>query len=327
MTTGEQLKRKLGLQKINHVRINRALIATKPTYYIWIDSAHPDGMVTNSRISQSPQVVSIFGRGEFGDTVRFSPLIDIEEYNGSINKYIFIVVDLAGERYINPYFRENIKYKGWSLSIVGKLTEFVKLSDLKFDGMSDFTKGTRSRRNKAQGVENRLAKLIDFSVDVKENWVMFYWLTDATTNIYDPEYQFKNTDVEDNFSLEKNDSKLYTMQIKILDFFNHLKQLKISEDHIITWEEIKLILEEAYVQVWSDAPSFHWQGMNYWISQLDGSIYPTDIKPKRWNNPKLHGDGNAFVDKHLGGLLNQMGFFLNQMASMATSRLKKRGLL
>lgn len=71
--------------------------------------------------------------------------------------------------------------------------------------------------------------------------------------------------------------------------------------------------------------AFHWQGSNYWLSQLDGSIYPTDIEPKVWNAPNLHGDGQNFLCKHLYGIIRQISFFGNQMASMADKELRKLG--
>ena len=327
MTTGETLKKQLGLEKLPQVRLNRALVSSRPTYYVWCDSLHPNGNITNERIGRFPETMAIYARGNFRKKVVFSPLIDIEEYNGTLTSYIFVVIDLAGQMFTNPIYRESIEQPQISLMLYGKLNEFIKLSDLRTQGMSDFTLNFRKQRNKVQGTENRLAKLLDFTVDEKEGWVMFSWLTDATTNAYDLDHPFMNTDPDNDFALVKNPSKLYTMQIKILDFFTHLSNLKADEDKIITRAEIKQILELANVQVWSDSPAYHWQGMNWAISQLDGSIHPTDIEPKRWNAPELHGDGQAFVSKDLGGLLAQMGFFLNQMAAMCTSRLKKRGLL
>ena len=71
--------------------------------------------------------------------------------------------------------------------------------------------------------------------------------------------------------------------------------------------------------------AFHWQGSNYWLSQLDGSIFPTDIEPKVWNAPNLHGDGQNFLCKHLYGIIRQISFFGNQMASMADKELRKLG--
>jgi hypothetical protein len=63
------------------------------------------------------------------------------------------------------------------------------------------------------------------------------------------------------------------------------------------------------------------------MSQLDGSIYPTDIAPQFWNSDSLHGDNPVITSKHMVGLLRQMGFFHNQMAAMLNKRLKNRELI
>jgi len=124
------------------------------------------------------------------------------------------------------------------------------------------------------------------------------------------------------FNLTKNRSKTYEIQIKVLDF---LDWLDVFSEQKVTESDMKEILDTADIQVFSTSPSFHYQGFNYWLSQLDGSIYPTTIKPQRWD--KIHGDGDAFVDKHLYGLMRQIKFFRNQMASMITKKLKDRGLI
>ena len=102
--------------------------------------------------------------------------------------------------------------------------------------------------------------------------------------------------------------------------------LDVFEGDKITRFNMKEILEVSSVQVFSNSPSFHWQGGNFNLSQLDGSIYPTEISNPVWG-PR-HGDPSGyFLDKHLWGLLKQMGFWLNPMASMLTSKLQKRGLI
>jgi len=207
-----------------------------------------------------------------------------------------------------------------------KLNEWINLSDLKQSmGMSDFTKKTRKQRNKEFGTENKKAKLIDVKLNEKEKYIDFYWLTEPTYPIYPKDYVYKNTNPKVNFKLEPDNSKTYTLIIRVIDFFEWLSTYPDKTE--ITEKDIKDIFDVSYIQVWSDDPSFHWQGMNYWISQLDGSIYPTKIKPKRWNSPKLHGDGNAFVSKHLGGLINNIRFWYNPMASMLTNRLRKAGYI
>ena len=75
--------------------------------------------------------------------------------------------------------------------------------------------------------------------------------------------------------------------------------------------------------MFSTSPSFHWTSPNYFLSQLDGSIYPTDIAPKVWD--KIRGE--SFLDKHLAQLFSSIDFFIPQMAQKLNSKLRSRNLI
>ena len=79
------------------------------------------------------------------------------------------------------------------------------------------------------------------------------------------------------------------------------------------------------IKVSSNDPSFQYQGLNYRLSSIDGSIYPTDIPDPVWG-PR-HNNGDGLIGKHLQGLINGMAFWKSPMASMLTKKLRKRKLL
>jgi len=194
------------------------------------------------------------------------------------------------------------------------LKEFVTLNDLKsVDTISNFTQVWRKDRNRVMGAENITAKLIDCVIDEADRSVTFQFLTEATELGNDPE----------TFKIKRNRSRTYEIQIKILEFFDWLDAF---EGEKIGRKEINEILEVSNVQIFSTSPSFHWQGMNYNLSQIDASIYPTDIPNSVWG-PR-HGDPSGyFLDKHTYGLLRQISFFAQQMGSMLTGKLQRRGLI
>jgi hypothetical protein len=72
--------------------------------------------------------------------------------------------------------------------------------------------------------------------------------------------------------------------------------------------------------MFSNDPSWHYQGFNYNLSVLGASIHPTNIEPQVWN--KIHGD--ALVSKHFFDLFLHIGWFINQMASSLLNKLKVR---
>jgi hypothetical protein len=225
------------------------------------------------------------------------------------------------------------------IRIQGKLKEFVTLYDLADKGnVSDFTLVWRNDRNRTMGQENRTAKLIDCFIDEADKSVTFAFLTEATElNGHEPnedidsdyrEYPLPKgeADPEQNFSVKVNRSKTYEMQIKILDVLGEEGWISTFNGETIGNREMKEILEVSNVQIYSTSPSFHWQGANYNCSQLDASIYPTNIGNPVWG-PRHGNSSGYFLDKHLYGLLRSIKFWINPMAAMLTRKLRERNLI
>jgi hypothetical protein len=323
-TTGEILKERLGLSHLKYVELSRVLISTYKVYLVFYDSRKPNFPITTKRALKSDHIGMLY-QYPFEDEPMVLPLIHLHEFNGPLHPAMFFVVDLSGEYGVSKN-KVDLKRESIESVFFGSLKEYVTLSNLKTaDVISPLTKRTRSQRNRAVGSENRTAKLVDLNIDTVEDHVTFIFKTTATVPIYPEDSTFKQTDIE-TFELKRNPSKEYDLYIRVLDFFKWFDAQKQEKDiSEITTEDIKRVLEVSNVQVFSTSPSFHWQGFSYWLSQLDGSVYPTNIKPKFWDT--IHGDGDAFLDKHLYGLLRQIAFFRNQMASMLTKRLKQRELI
>ncbi len=348
MTTGQLLKKNLGLENFKSVKINRAVLSSYKILFVWFDSYKKTMPVTNYRIKNPPWVAHIFsGTDIYHDTKKqtvFTPATEIEDFNGSLRGALIVPVDLAGDRFIDQRafskrFESVEKEEKVEVPVAQfnkNLFEFVTLYDLADAGnVSDFTMTWRKDRNRVMGVENTLAKLIDVFVDEADKSVTFAFLTEATelggknpNDNIDSSYRFYDgpkMEVDpENLNLKRNRSNTYEIQIKILEFFDWLD---VFEGEEVGPKEMKEILEVSNVQVFSTSPSFQFQGINYWISQIDGSIHPEGRAPQRWNAPDLHGNSGAFLDKHLYGLLRQIKFFINPMASMLNKKLKDRGLV
>lgn len=332
-TTGEKLKSELGLDNLYNVRIARALISSYKILFVWYDTNRPNAAITTHYIRQFPWASRIWhGTDLMTGKERpalFAPLVDIEKFNGAVKGSLVVTVDLAGHQLAKKgvytkTFGEAINVHYFP-DLFHKLEEDVTIADLRDTGnISDLTMKFRRERNSIMGAENTTAKLVDLMVNKDANNVVFAFLTEATDK-YPDDYVYKQADPDANFNLKRNTSETYEIYIKILDFFDWLDAQKGEDDTEITPKLMKEILEVANVQVWSNSPSFHWQGFNFWLSQLDGAMFPTKIRPQFWD--KKHGDGDAFVDKHLYGLLRSLPFFLNPMSSMLTKRLRDKGLL
>lgn len=211
----------------------------------------------------------------------------------------------------------------------GKLYEWTLETLKSKDSISDFTMKFRKDRNKLMGTENTTAKLVDCFVNEIDNSITFVWKTKATDYKSDKAKSlgiYKDKDKKArvsplNLQLLPNDENQYEVQLKILKFFDWLDTTPVGNE--ITNKDIKDILEVSDVQVFSSSPSFQYQAYNWNNSQVGTAIYPTDIAPKVWNK---YND-NAFLDKHLYGIIRNIDFWLNPMASMLTKRLKDKEII
>jgi len=197
----------------------------------------------------------------------------------------------------------------------GKLNEWT-LETLKAkDSISDFTMKFRKDRNKIMGAENKTAKLLDCFLNEPDDSITFVWKTPATED-----GKIKKRVSPLSLELLPNEEGFYEIQLKILNFFSWLDTNPIKD--IITEKEMKEIIRISEVQVYSSSPSFQYQAYNWNNSQVDTAIYPTDIAPKVWNK---YND-NAFLDKHLYGIIRNIDFWINPMASMLTKKLKSKNI-
>lgn len=210
---------------------------------------------------------------------------------------------------------------------LARMKEWLQLKNLRDPELtSDFTKQRADTRRKLYGGENRIAKLVNAIYDPNDDSMTYVFLTPSTDKAHGIGYQPKKVDYEDpSYPKIDNPEHMYTIQFKFLDFAKWLLQTRpeVMQTKRITWREIKDVLESSYVQISCNCPADQYQGTNFWRSQLDGSIYPTDIAPKVWNAPDKHGDSGNFVCKHVANLIPQLPFFLNPMASMTMKVLRQ----
>lgn len=188
--------------------------------------------------------------------------------------------------------------------------ESIKLSDLTKATMSSFTKKFAKETNKLMGNPTNHSKLVDAKVNRKQGYIDFYWVTERT-----PKYK-DNFNMEvvnpQNWQLYKDN--LYTIQLRLLDILPLLQ----SQENLIN-DDIEKAIWTVDVKVWDDTPMFHYQGANYNLSTLDGSIYPTDIPPKYWN--KFHNE-YQFLSKHSAGIFQSIKFYVPQMRQVIKKYLR-----
>ena len=194
-----------------------------------------------------------------------------------------------------------------------RLTEDLRLSDLmKHAGISKLTKVFMKDRLARLGGK-KSGTLLKIKVVRNRGYIDF-------TFVSTPTYGTEGVMITKPRSMRLVPADEYDQTIRIIDFF---KLIRTNPDFTsyknVTIDDIKEVIRNADVKVWCDCPSMHWQGMNYYLTQFDGSLHPTSIAPQVWN--KKHHDDNL-VCKHLDLILSQTAFYTNIMASMILKYLK-----
>jgi len=362
LTTGMKLSKQLGLENLIYVRCQTIILSYYTLLVIYFDTKRPEQPITLERV-KNHNVARILRYGK--KRLITSPLRDLNKYNGKLKNKVIISIDLCGSFFqdksiitgnvgieekseifslnqlneseqgdISPDQHQSkpemkdehssipffIQARG--VAKIKHLLEFLTLPALtKNAGISTFTKRFKKERNKIMGRENSIARLVKCVIYKKKGFVEFFWHVPATKK-YGDKYKYKQA-VPNDFSMFNNPKKEYTVGLRILDFFSWLDTYKA--DYPIQRKDLKDILTTANIQLYSSDPSWYWQGMAWNMDQVGASMYPVEIAPKHWNKPEYHNDGQAFLSKHMQGVMNSLGFYLNQMAAMLNKELEERG--
>lgn len=132
-----------------------------------------------------------------------------------------------------------------------RLREWMTIRNLMdADIVSNITKGHAGIRYNLYKGENINAKLVKTVYNPTLDAMTFIFKTPATLKAHEPGYQPDIVDPYSNFATRHNPSHSYTMMIQVLDFLKWLKGTRPDNLGDITWQEIKAVLDVAYVKVW-----------------------------------------------------------------------------
>jgi len=198
--------------------------------------------------------------------------------------------------------------------------------------LSSLTKKYKNKRKKIQGQGIKNTKFMGVDLIPETGSVLFTFLTEATEEKdkkMDKELPKKEYDFVTG-TLVDNPSHLYEIKIKIDNIFPNNAYTDISWlevfDGDITIDNLKEIFDVADIKLSSNDPSFQFQGFNYRLTNIDGSIYPEHRPDTFWVTK--HGT-NAYLTKHIAQLLDRGSFelFFNQMVSALRKKLKEAGYI
>lgn len=299
--SGSELKKKLGLSKIKSIKISRVIGYPVPIYYVWYDTARTIPLTRNI-IKYAPIISRIRLAPYLGDDVAMTPLVDIEDFNANLSNGIYITIDLAGKR------------------LAKDLLESITLKDLKGgNDLSDITQDSIQNRAKKNGSETKNSKLT--GSDIIEDDAYFYFNIEPTSDEGDKLHApILNCSPAGKLSASK-DGK-YHATLKLIDFMQWYETK--PEGYEVKMKDIKEVLDSSYVQIFSDSPSFWFQGFAKRLSDLDGAIYTPTQDKGIWK--KRHDNSDyTLLDKHTTRIINQIAFYRNQMASSISATLRKLG--
>jgi len=311
-----KLKKLLQLNNLPRVYFARLIgVAAYTIYFIFYDTRRPYISITSAEAHKKdfPSVTPFNGGGRLSLTL----LRPIEEFKGVFAGSLFVRVDLSGRFGDKKLYYKESKTNG----IV--LVEDMTLKDFQDSAaISAFTQRHRQiRKAFLSGNQVKYTRLMNCLIDQKNDWALFEWLSIATPNTN----QKKEADPFKNFDLINDPSKVYELKIRLDGFFTWLLGT-LPDGQTVSKKDLLDAMNVCSIKVWSSSPAYHWQGHNYNMSQLGAALYPTNIAPKHWNQPNLHGE-NAFLDKHLAVLFRNIGFYAQQMAQMLNKKLRQANII
>lgn len=197
------------------------------------------------------------------------------------------------------------------------MSEELFLKDFKkHAGTSDFTKDWIEIRRKIRGAGNKSAKFHSIKINRRKDYIDIIFKSIPT-------YSGKERSVNVSSMTLNGNVKAYTQTIRVLDFFKYAETKPNYNEAELTNKEVKEVLNVCPVKVECNCGSFTFQGLSFYLTQLDGAIIDNNITPEVWNKYHDRKGDLGIICKHLSMIFNSIDFFLNPITSVINKYLKK----
>lgn len=322
-SAGKRLKSALGLGAFPVVKYARLLgVGGLRVYFVFFDSRVPGAEFT-SRMAFGGNFPA-FAAFAHGSRLGMANLLPIEDWRGTEDGSLFVRVDMSG-RFAGPARRMARESAGRIIAEDMTLADFSSP-----DAIDAMTRRFRTARRNLLGKETARVRLAGCRWSVARDWAEFSFKSISTPrpvngrNVWGAKRR-TSPSPSANFALLPNRPKVYTLVVRLDKFFTWMNGT-LPDGKALSMRDMTDAMKACPVRLWSDSPAFHWQGLNYNMSQMGCSLHPTSIAPKKWSQPRYHGP-DGMLDKHLGALARNIHFFANQMAAALNSRLAKAGVI
>jgi hypothetical protein len=169
--------------------------------------------------------------------------------------------------------------------IYSRLTEDLFLTDfLNDNAVSAKVLDTENARELEYNDLLSTISLVEVQTSGKDLLLIF---NAQATKGYPAHHKYRKTKPSQNWNLEANPAELYTLKIL---FQGILKTI----DRDSSPEDIEYNMTLYPMKLYSNDPSFNYQGFAYNLSRQDASLIRQTIKPEKWD--KVHG--STYLTKH-----------------------------
>lgn len=324
----QELRKHFNIEKIKNVKITKVNNAPYHMYLVVLDSRSPNFPITTASVLRAIPRNFLYANGR---STPLLPFVDLDKFNGSLTSNMFVLIDLAGQlRDRNKYTEDTERLTELTVLDLKDLSAMSPLTTIFYNERVGWAVPDKNGKKRKIFGGNKAIKIIGCNIRNvgSDDYAEWEFLTEVTPK----DDKKKQTKVDKGFELTDNPLELYELYIRIPDFFKWL-DTRPDKDKKITREELQEILDNVDAQVFCTCPAQHWQGLNYNLTQLDASIYPTRIAPTvrvtskgkeiGWKNKQKHG----LICKHLGSLFRHISFFEQIMLSMLNKKLKEKQII
>lgn len=311
MSSGELLKKNLGLDKFKYVYITRYLSASGSKKVLMIVYDHKVDMpITSHHFKSWPWGTQLFNGTDIfhneRDHLPWTPLIPIEDFNGEFRGALLITYDMGGN-----YFHDKQKYSKKFRESFKPFLEFTTLDDFKKNAISQRNKDWYKDRFKNG---NTGSKMVKVSWNHENDTLLILFRTKPTYIGIENPHENNRIDksifkVYPNYGGGKGTEKTgksYNLYVKFLDISKYIGTKKEFLE-FSPKEQGQLILDvlkNAPVQLWANSMDWYWQGTWENLDLLDASIYPFVGTSGKgiWNS--RHGNEDFHLSKHFVEVLD-----------------------
>lgn len=310
-----KLKKIFHLEKFKICKIQRCLNSPIPFYYIYFDSKFIQSPITTGRINQNQNITKLVYSNYNLKDMKFTPLMDLDDFNGSLRGRLFCTIDLCGQYYQNQkMFTESVQTNKLKSYLLGNIYQLLEgsgfnIADLRKNAVSNITKKYYKLRHSDEGHQGSTLESVIWDQSLDSLLLQFFII---------PTYKQKVKTVDINGN-QKTDNH-YEVEIMFEEISKWLgtkkEFLNLQPKEQIS--KIREMIKKGEVKIHSNDMSWRFQGGESNAADLGYEIY--DFKgPKGkgiWSKRHMGENPAIYITKHILEVLTVIPFIPQEILKM-----------